>query len=1013
MRRFVIALLTGLLTFTAVPAGAQEPDSADPARTDAVSIGTWIDDLSHPELARREAAVRALISAGADAAARVRPLCASPDERLALLARRIFGATHGVTPEVYGAVNGILADVRAGHRDVRAAATAIREISPAAQALALRTLDRARGKNRPHSPLYVELDVRRAIDTIASGADRDDRAHATVLAHGPNAADILIGIARDRSASRDRRSHAVWLYSLVSGPQRAAGLAPLVGDRDAMIRREAAVAVAETLRAEDMRAVAGALGTAPSAERDLLTAAAARSLEPADLEDRLASRSAAEASFAALAIGKQRGDDAYETLNDRLDSETRAEVSAAIATALGEIDSDEASERLAALYAADDQPAVRAAAITALRPRSENRRARIALTAALFDPVESIRLTAADALIGRANRADAPALIHAATGDSSQAVRARLLGGLAGLVPDGPRAGADTSAWSRWLRNNSDEVDDDSLPWFRSSTDADRIVKRVRSYIARQFYYFEKPELVEKSSLNRAATERMKKLFDSEAEVKDPIEVEGFERQVLRRLLNAAGDGRPDAFLAWTGVIPFESSASDLIRLTNAAAGGMVASLGDRFSRLSFSNDAEGNIRPSWLPGIIDDSDKSNGFYADEKDGAWWVEFVLYDSPAYYAGIRPGDQLVKIGKKFTGEMTRVEVTEAINTEAEFSILREGWNRPYAFAMSPVRNDSSRIVTSAVLPGKIGYLRLKMFEAACSVKIEKALVEMERDGIIGLVLDLRNNPGGTVVDATEIVDKFLPAGKLISINVTRDEDGDDVEEEVRATDASTDREYPLAVLINHSSASASEMTSGSLQGNQRAVVIGETSYGKGIGQSSTNVPGFASETALGSTRSVYGITLTMMRYYLPEGKRSIHHIGVEPDLPVRNRSLRGSLLDKVMRVRNGKDLDRYVTRLLDEQRDTAIALAVFDGKDTSRYPDWEPFAKKARRHVTEQEARRIVRAEIRRRLLLDRESEDFPRIFYDLQEDRALRAGIRAVAEEADVALEEHEEYSTW
>jgi len=1017
-RTLALSIALGL-TLT-IPAGLARDDEAPGSRGSekrAVDLGRFVEELGHPELARREAATRSLIEAGHPAARRVRNLCDAEDPKLRLRARRIFGAVHGVPPETYDRVQQILTSAQGGEIGVPDAASRLREISAAAVDLALRRLE-PRANATFADPLYVELRVREALDRIASGQDEGDSAHATVLEHGGAGAPALLRIAQHRGADIARRSHALWLYALVTGAERGEGLRSLLRDPEPIVRDEALLAVSETLRRKDFVPIARALGARESEARERVAAAASRHLDVDALRGFLGSRQEEVAGLAAIALGKTRDGDALEALVARSDNERRPAVRAALAGALGEFRHEKGVKALAEMYPEEKDASVRASIVAALRPRPEVRRAAIVLATALFDDDEGVRLLAADGMVGRSGIEAAPALIQAALADRSGATRARMVSGLRTLLTEDapfPVLGKDRAeqAWRQWLVRNRSKFPSDRLPWFKDSLDAARIVDTVRERVEDAFFYFDDPGLVARERLHRVAVDAMKKLLAEKEAPRDPLEASDFEKSVLGRLLASTAAKNPETLLAALGGIPFETEVSDLVRMTNAAAEGMVDSLGDRFSSLTPSNDPEGKLRPGWLPGLLDDSDRTNGFLVEEREDSWWVEFVLYDTPAWYAGIQPGDQIVRIDKKFPGEMTRREILDAINEEHDFWILRDGWNRPYALHLVPDVADDSRIVTAAVLPGKIGYLRLKMFATACSVKVEKALVELESQGIVGLVLDLRNNPGGTVIDATEIVDKFLPAGKLISVNVERDADGELEEDEVRSTASDRDREYPLAVLVNGSSASASEMTSGSLQGNERAVIVGETTYGKGIGQMGQAIPGFSSDTALGTTQSVYALTLTMMRYYLPEGKRSIHHVGVEPDLPVRERDLKGSLLDKVMRVRQGEALGEYVTELLEDDRELAIRLARFDGEDPERYPDFSGFYRKAKRYVSEQEARRIVREELRRRLLPDAEEAAFERIFYDLQEDRTLRAGIRAVAEDADVDLSGLEEYGVW
>jgi len=999
LKCFPVILLTLVL-----PAVAQREEVKNATRTE---IAGWVDDLSHPDLARRETATRELIRAGEAGARAVRALCTTSDGALALRARRVFGAVHGVDVETYAEVIKVLTRARARSLGADAARRAIAEHGPAAERLALRLLD---PKVLGDRAVRAEILVRHELERLAGDEDRGDRAYASITALGSSAEPALSRVLRNPNAPRSERAHALWLYALVTGANRAGVLASIAVDRDPVLRREAALALAETLRDRDFYLLASSLGTRPGVERELLANAASRRLSVKQLRSHLSSRDTKVAALAAVVLGLKKGDEALTALTARTKEESRSEVREAMATALREFSDSKALEALGELYVRARYASVRSTVLSSLRHHASEPRARLVLLAGLLDGDEAVRMTAADALAGASDKSLAPALIRAALGDRSEAVRARALAGLEILVPEGPRAGrvaarpleAAVRSWRSWLKSNRDRFESKELPWFKAANEARALFTDVRSHVERTFFHFGKKELVERKNLDKAAFNAVKQLVAK----KDGLKmVDDFERHLLERLVRDGISMEPEAFLGCLGAIPFRSKVSELIRITNAASSGLVRSLGDRYSRLILSNDPEGKLRPDWVPGLLDDANKTNGFIVQKKKGgasssssSYVVDFVLFDSPAYDAGLRAGDQLVKIDQKFTTELTEEEVVEKVKKEGEFFILRPGWNRPYGFRMKPAEAVDRHLVLKAVLPGKIGYIRLRSFDAGSSVKLERALHKLERQGIVGLILDLRNNPGGTVADATAIVDKFLPAGKLIT---TMERQGAKEPEEIKATDAESDRVYPLAVLVNRSSASASEMTSGSLQGNGRAIILGETTFGKGIGQSGRIFSGFSRETALGETRSIYAVYLTMMRYYVPEGKRSIHKVGVEPDVTVRERQLRGSLFDKVMRVRRGKALDHYVTALLKDQPEKCLALARRDDHDTSRYPGFEEFMKKIKNRVSGKEATRIVRAEIRRRLE-DRAREDadlerFESLVCDVQEDRVLLAAMQEIA----------------
>jgi len=277
--------------------------------------------------------------------------------------------------------------------------------------------------------------------------------------------------------------------------------------------------------------------------------------------------------------------------------------------------------------------------------------------------------------------------------------------------------------WRQWLVREVESFDAEAFPWLKDAIDAVRIVTSVREHVEDRFFYFDKRELVEVDSLNTAALAAMDEAFEG----KDPVTMEGLDRQILESMLGSEREikeATPEAVLSCLGACPFESEVSDLIRITNAT--GMIKSLGDRFSGLRLSNDPEGDVRPGWLPGLLDNSDESNGFMVSEKEDTIVVDFVLYDSPAFYAGIRPGDQLIQIADEFVSEMAKEDRNEKLQKEGTFTFLRDGWNRPYGFELEPAKVMVQHIVIKALLPGKIGYLRLKMFDLGCSVKMEHAL-----------------------------------------------------------------------------------------------------------------------------------------------------------------------------------------------------------------------------------------------------------------------------------------------
>ncbi len=1013
-----------ILFSTAAPSFAQEEESARARIQEALrnaaerrgdrdrSLVDWARELAHPSTTRREAATRELIQLGDKADQKVRRLLQWGDPMVALRARRIFEAIHGANPEDVEVVESTLSAVRQDRLAPEDAANRLVEQGPVAWRCARRLLLDRGQSDEATQHLLARLTVFDALERLERGDNHGDSAYEDVLALGALAAPALLDELSQTRDRRTRRVHALWLYSQLSTEERVAGLAPFVRDSDPVIRREALLAAIEAVDAEDFAVLAEAAGDTFGPERELLAGAVARRLNESDLEKYLEKTDAATASLAASALGLRRSDKAVDHLAKRLGRERRSSVREAMVMALGEHLNDKARRKLTEVYSEDEHASVRSAALSALRGSWDDKSARVCVRAGLFDDALEVRLLATDILSTVGDETAAPALVYALGADDDTSVRRRALAVLQDLIPSGPtvslveqgaawgEAGAlDRAAneWRSWLRRREDG--EEPSAWWQAGVDAERIVRSVREDVQERFFYFDKPELVEEGRLNQQAIVGLTQLLERK---ESGLKVEGLDRRLLERMIRTGRGKDPAELLAAIGSLELDAASSDMVRLTNAAAGSLVRSLGDRFSRMIVSNDPEGKVIPDWLPGLLDGSDKTNGLMIGQKGESWEIEFILFDTPAYWQGLRVGDQVLKVGGDFVSELESDEIRKRIGDEVKVSILREGWDRPYEFQLVPVIL-ARRTVSATVLPGDIGYLRLKQFEAGCSVKIEQSLRGLEKQGIVGLILDLRNNPGGTVIDAVEIVDKFLPAGKVITITETI---GQQEREEMMSKKASSDRDYPLVVLVNRSSASASEMTSGSLQGNERAVVIGETSYGKGIGQSATAIAGFAGESALGDTRSQYMIYLTMMRYYLPPGRTSIHLVGVEPDIPVKEALLKRTLMERIQRVRGSKRFERYLSDLVENQRDLAVQLVIEDKKDTTRYPDFADLMGKLRTDLSEDHVRRTIRRELRRRLVELVDDETFEKISLDLEEDRVLQRAVEEIAKRVGRDLSE-------
>lgn len=254
------------------------------------------------------------------------------------------------------------------------------------------------------------------------------------------------------------------------------------------------------------------------------------------------------------------------------------------------------------------------------------------------------------------------------------------------------------------------------------------------------------------------------------------------------------------------------------------------------------------------------------------KDNRLAVIAPIEGTPAQRAGIKAGDYIVKVNDDPTKDLTLMEAVQKMRgprgTKVSLTVHREGAADPIVFEL--VR-DIIKIesVKSRVIESNVGYVRMTQFQEATGKDLAKALGALREQKVQSLILDLRNNPGGLLTAAVEVTEQFVTTGKLIVSIKGRDGRKD---EYVSRAKAQPD-EYPMIILVNEGSASASEIVAGALQDWGRAVIVGTTTFGKGSVQ--TILP-----LADGS-----GLRLTTAKYYTPKG-RSIQSTGITPDIVVK-------------------------------------------------------------------------------------------------------------------------------
>ena len=247
-------------------------------------------------------------------------------------------------------------------------------------------------------------------------------------------------------------------------------------------------------------------------------------------------------------------------------------------------------------------------------------------------------------------------------------------------------------------------------------------------------------------------------------------------------------------------------------------------------------------------------------------------------TPAYRAGIRAGDKIFKVDGEATQDMELWEAVKKMRghkgTKVVITIIRKGSPEPIDFKLVRDIIPIESVKWIALKPG-YGYVWVTNFRDSSTDDLLNALEELESEKVPlkGLILDLRGNPGGLLNQAVEISDLFLDDGEIVSIKGRLEKHT----KVYKAQPEETKRDYPIVVLINGGSASASEIVAGALQDNKRALILGTTSFGKGSVQT------------VETLRGGYGLKFTIARYYTPNG-RSIQAKGIEPDIVVKHRFL---------------------------------------------------------------------------------------------------------------------------
>lgn len=436
----------------------------------------------------------------------------------------------------------------------------------------------------------------------------------------------------------------------------------------------------------------------------------------------------------------------------------------------------------------------------------------------------------------------------------------------------------------------------------------------------------------------------------------------------------------------------------------------------------------------------------------DRKTGFLTIQRPIYGNPAFTAGLRTLDQITKVEGVSTKGKTVGDLVKILKGPENTAV--RVWVKPFLNreVKNPVsitrRSITLKSVTWDMLPGNIGYMALSQFGYMATMEVEAALQDLEKRGMQGLIFDLRGNPGGLLSAAVEIADKFLPDDKLVVYSEgrkgtrygARQEDGG---RSVRARRLAQPQHpnYPLILLIDDNSASASEIVAGALQAHKRAVLVGEQTFGKGSVQNIFPLRSMNNKAAL---------RMTIAYYYLPDG-RLIHRPrevetwrfrermrreisrwqregqikeseakellkeyspepgGVEPDYQVKNPEIEMALQRAFGLIFEKQLVEAYIQTNWLQNKALFHELAKLDGFDEKRYPNFDGLWKQvvdllddaAEKTFTKNDLRRLVRASVRRFA-----QDDLARVLTsDYQEDHQMQAAMLLLAEKMGTSVD--------
>lgn len=415
----------------------------------------------------------------------------------------------------------------------------------------------------------------------------------------------------------------------------------------------------------------------------------------------------------------------------------------------------------------------------------------------------------------------------------------------------------------------------------------------------------------------------------------------------------------------------------------------------------------------------------------------------IYGGPAHKAGLRSLDQIIEVEGVSTKGKTVQDLVKVlkgpIGTEVNIKYKRfldgDGKIEPKVIVRRSIALPS---VSYDLLPGGIGYIQLSQFGYDAVQEVTTAMNDLERRGMTGLVLDLRDNPGGLLTAAVQIAEMFLPKDKLIVYQQGRKGTRVGRRKEFRTRRDSPFPNFPMCVMIDEGSASASEIVSGALKVHKRATLVGQRSFGKGSVQQLYDIRKTKGESVL---------RLTIAYYYLPDGT-CIHRErsprtwrfrealnneirrwqaediinpkqtetllekykptpgGVAPDIYCKRQEFSREVRIKIAELERSMVVEKYFQKNYTKHRKTFHKLAVFDGEKTDSYPDFDKIMAQVKNGLSKEHVRLYVRSTARR-FVQDDLGKNFPT---DFEGDRQLERAIYKIMLKLNLSATDVPEY---